>query len=240
MGVGAALSMAIWKERPVAASMRAGEDGEKRPRGRPQARPDAETRHLIAEAALREFLTRGYSAAGMDDVAKGAGVSKRTLYRLVPTKADLFRTVVADRMDQFLLAADADALGASDLPTALERIMTEVGLLAMSRETAAIQKLVIAESERFPDLAASFHTDAVMPIHGLLSGFLRTQCDRGLLDLQDPGSAAGMLRGMMVEPLRSVMMGWAPPPSSAEVAARARACVALFLNGCLGASVRSP
>ena len=212
-------------------------DAGPRQRGRPQARPDADTRHLIAETALREFVTRGYAGAVMDDVARGAGVSKRTLYRLVPTKADLFRTVVADRMDRFLSAAAADALGA--VPDVLERILTEIGLLAMSPEAMAIQNLVIAESERFPELAASFHACVIARVLDLLTGYLRAQVERGLLEINDFGLAASMLRGMMMEPQRAVAMGCAAPPTPAEIAARARACVALFLHGCRGSPGRA-
>ena len=184
-------------------------------------------------------MARGYAGAVMNDVARGAGVSKRTLYRLVPTKADLFRTVLADRVDRFLhIAADADALGA--LPGALERILTEMGLLAMSPEAVTIHKLVIAESDRFPELAASFHTGAIARTLDMLSGYLRAQAERGLLAVGEPALAGSLLHGMMLEPQRAVMMGRAPPPSPAEVAARARACVSLFLHGCGGLPARPP
>ena len=48
----------------------------------PSVRSDDETRHLIADAAQREFLAHGYVGACVDDIAKSAGVSKKTLYRL--------------------------------------------------------------------------------------------------------------------------------------------------------------
>ena len=102
----------------------------------------------------------------------------------------------------------------------------------MSPETVSMQKLVLAESERFPELAATFHASGIGRAHELLSDHLRAQRDRGLLALADPDMAAGMLRGMMVEPQRAMLMGQAPFPTAGEIAARARACVALFLNGC--------
>ena len=62
----------------------------KRCRGRPQIRSDEETRHLIVEAAAEEFHANGYAATGIADVAKRAGVSTKTLYRLIPTKAEQY------------------------------------------------------------------------------------------------------------------------------------------------------
>ena len=45
-------------------------------------------------AAHQEFLAKGYAGASMVAVAERAGVSTKTMYRLIPTKADLFRSVV--------------------------------------------------------------------------------------------------------------------------------------------------
>jgi AcrR family transcriptional regulator len=206
----------------------------RRLRGRPPTRSDEETRHLIAEAARHEFTTHGYAGACIDDVAKRAGVSKKTLYRLVPAKADLFKASVTDRIARFMLAVDEEMIASHEIGAALERLMVEFGNLTLSAETIAIQKLVVAESDRFPELAASFYADAILATQAVLERFLARQCAQGTLDLADPHAAAGMLRGMMImEPQRSVMIGHAPAPSAAEIAARARVCVAIFLRGCL-------
>jgi AcrR family transcriptional regulator len=206
----------------------------KRPRWRPPTRTDAETRHLIAEAARREFTAHGYAGACMDDVARGAGVSKKTLYRLIPAKADLFKISVTDRIARFMLAVDEELVATHDLATTLERLMTEFGILTLSEETIAIQKLVIAESDRFPELAASFYADAILATQAVLERFLARRCAEGAIDLDDPHAAAGMLRGMMtMEPQRAIMIGHAAVPTAAEIAARARVCVTVFLRGCL-------
>lgn len=56
-----------------------------RPRGRP---PEADPRAL-ADAALGLFERKGFDAVTMDEVARAARVSRRTLFRLFPSKADL-------------------------------------------------------------------------------------------------------------------------------------------------------
>ena len=140
---------------------------------------------------------------------------------------------MTDRIARFILAADEEMIAAHDVEAALERLMTEYGNLTLSAETIAIQKLVIAESDRFPELAASFYTDAILATQAVLERFLARQCARGSLDLDDPHAAAGMLRGMMImEPQRSTMIGRAPVLSAAEIAARAKVCVGIFLRGC--------
>jgi AcrR family transcriptional regulator len=160
-------------------------------------------------------------------------VSKKTLYRLVPAKADLFKASVTDRIARFLLAVDEEMIASHDVGAALEHLMVEFGNLTLSAETIAIQKLVIAESDRFPELAASFYADAILATQAVLERFLARQCAQGTLDLDDPHAAAGMLRGMMImEPQRAAMIGRAPVPGAGEIAARAKICVAIFLRGC--------
>ena len=206
----------------------------KRARGRPPVRSDADTRHLIADAAHAEFLARGFVGACVDDIAKSAGVSKKTLYRLIPTKAELFRASVTDRITRYMLATDEGSLGSHDVAAALGRLLTEFGNLTLSADTIAIQRLAIAEADRFPELAASFYADAIQVTQAALAKFLAKQCARGALELDDPYAAAGMLRGMMImEPQRSVMFGRGALLTPAEIADRARTCVRLFLGGCL-------
>ena len=75
---------------------------DRRCRGRPQLRPDDETRQIIYEAARHEFAASGYAATSMETVARRAGVSTKTLYRLIPNKAALFEGMVSDRLDRFV------------------------------------------------------------------------------------------------------------------------------------------
>lgn len=58
------------------------------PRTRPGRPTEADTRH-IAQVALRLFERNGFEAVTMEEVAKAASVSRRTLFRHFPSKADL-------------------------------------------------------------------------------------------------------------------------------------------------------
>jgi AcrR family transcriptional regulator len=204
-----------------------------RPRGRPQVRSDEATRHLIAEAARGVFIACGYSAANMDAVAKIAAVSKKTLYRLFPTKAELFRASIADRIDSFILALDDDRVAKLPPERALVRILTEYGRLALSEDTTAIQKRVLAESDRFPELAADFYRGAVIATQRVFVRLLERLCREGAIEIDDLNEAAGMLRGMMIfEPSRGAMFGQKALPGIAEIENRAARCAHLFLDGC--------
>ncbi|WP_336488363.1 TetR/AcrR family transcriptional regulator [Methylobacterium nigriterrae] len=205
----------------------------RRPRGRPQARSDQETLAVIAEAARHRFVETGYSNTPMEQVAKAAGVSTKTLYRLVPTKADLFKLTISERIGRFMLALDEGLLARLPFADALERLMTKYGELVLSAEVIAVQKLVLSESDRFPELAQEFQSGAIQAMQDVIARLLRRGCAEGIIALDEPRAAAGMLRGMMaLEPQRALMTGARRPPDPDEIAERARICVSLFLHGC--------
>lgn len=205
----------------------------RRARGRPQLRPDEETRRLVLEAARQEFHASGYAGASMAAVAQRAGVSTKTMYRLIPTKEALFRSVVSERISCFILKLDEGVLGALPIEEALARVLLAFGTLVLDGETIAIYRVVLSENDRFPEIAAAFYEVAIRRTTEAMEAWLRSQCERGRIALDDIPTATGMLRGMMIlEPQRAVMMGQQPAPDAAEIARRAKACARLFLDGC--------
>jgi len=205
----------------------------RRSRGRPQTRPHADTICLIVDAADQEFQSNGYAGTNIKAVADRAGVSTKTLYKLVPTKAELFDAVIRRRIGRFLLEVDDEVSEDLDPREALERILFAFGLLTLSPDTIAINRLVIAESERFPEVARAFYQSAIVPVNGVIEGWLTQQKDRGTLRIDDVHIASGMLRGMMImEPQRTAMMGQRAAPHRDEIALRAKQCAEVFYNGC--------
>ena len=63
------------------------------------------TRQAIADEAMRLFVTRGFDAVTVAEVAEAAGVSEKTVFNYFPTKEDLFFDEVPARQ-----AALADAI----------------------------------------------------------------------------------------------------------------------------------
>ena len=205
----------------------------KRCRGRPQVRSDEETRALILDAAGQEFQANGYEVTCIADVAERAGVSTKTLYRLIPTKADLFASVIADRIGRFVLEYDLTRLDSLDAAAALERMLTLFGTLTLEPRTIALTRLVLGESRAFPEVGAAFYEGAIMRTSQAMEDGLRRLCARGLIALDDPREAVSMLRGMMImEPQRAAMLGQQEPLHSEEIAVRAKRCAKLFLDGC--------
>lgn len=55
-------------------------------------------REAILSAALEVFITKGYQAATVNDIAQQAGLSVGAIYRYFPTKADLMLALVRERL----------------------------------------------------------------------------------------------------------------------------------------------
>src|SRR5262245_42668778 len=59
-----------------------------------RAGKSAERRAAIVEAAMDEFVARGFAATRLDDVAKRAGVAKGTLYLYFKDKESMFEELI--------------------------------------------------------------------------------------------------------------------------------------------------
>ena len=214
---------------------------ERRCRGRPQLRPDDETRQIIYEAARHEFAAGGYASTGMEAVARRAGVSTKTLYRLIPNKAALFEGMVSDRLDTFVSKVNLHAADHSDIEEALSAALMACADLALDTEVIAIQRMILQEAGKFPEVAGMFYANAIRRTNIALADWLRTQQKRGLIALEDVEEAAGMLLGMVASaPRRAAMFGGVPLPSRPEIEARVSTCTALFLRGCLVQAATKP
>ena len=83
---------------------------EVRPRG---ARlPRSARRTQLLGAAREVFVAQGYHAAGMDEIAERAGVSKPVLYQHFPSKRDLYLALLEQHTDE-LVAATRQALAST-------------------------------------------------------------------------------------------------------------------------------
>jgi AcrR family transcriptional regulator len=206
----------------------------RRGRGRPRLRSDEESRSIIFEAARQEFATSGYAGSNMECVARRAGISTKTLYRLIPNKAAMFEAMVTDRLDQFVAKIRLRPCQGAEIEPALQEALLVCAELVLNSDVVALQRMVLAESENFPEIAQTFYAKAMRRTVATLANWLRVEKERGLIAVEDPEIAAGILLGMLAfEPHRAAMFGRKPLPGRKELEKRIQICTDLFLHGAL-------
>ncbi len=191
---------------------------------------EADRVRLLREAAEAVFLRDGYTAAHMDDVAQLAGMSKRTLYQLFPSKAALFEAVMQDGLCP--IAMDTALESEPDLAAALGGMLVALTRHLFEPRQVAIFRIVIAEVNRAPELADAFHQAGPGKGANALERRLAAEMAEGRLCLTDPREAARMLFGMAIGASHMfLLLGLQGPPTEAEMHRRAAEAVRVFLSG---------
>ena len=132
----------------------------------------------IARAALELFVTRGFAATKLEDVAKAASVSKGLPYLYFKNKEELFKAVITEAIGGPLAEA-ADMIGRFEGTS--EDLLRELvtGFRAFEESPAGgVIKLILAEAGNFPDVARFFCTHFDMRGRELFAHALRRGVQR--------------------------------------------------------------
>jgi AcrR family transcriptional regulator len=115
------------------------------------------SREQLLDAAATVFAERGYQGASVEAIAGAAGVTKGALYWNFDSKADLFFSLLEERVDQRLrvLAAAADAIAGEETVTPL--VSREISSLAdEERQLHLLTHEYWALAARDPELGKRF------------------------------------------------------------------------------------
>ena len=82
-----------------------------------------ENRQLLLNCSLEAFALNGYEAAGVQDIAKAAGITKPTLYHYFGSKAGLLTTLFSEQLKPFLTTLETTAVYRKDIAGALQEIV---------------------------------------------------------------------------------------------------------------------
>jgi len=116
----------------------------------------------IVQAGLAEFAEHGFERARLDRIAKRAGIAKGTIYLYFPSKEALFMAAIEEYILQTMAENDAviDSFDGATEDLVRMVLKTTYGNI-LRAETRAVMRIVIAESERIPEIAKQFHDMAV-------------------------------------------------------------------------------
>ena len=128
-----------------------------------ERRKEARPRELL-DAALALFVEKGFTATRSEEVAARAGVSKGTLFLYFQSKEDLFKAVIRENIGSLFPTwnEELDTFEGSStdmVKYAMNAWWERVGNTAAS----GIAKLVMSEAQNFPEVAAFYQADVVVP-----------------------------------------------------------------------------
>jgi AcrR family transcriptional regulator len=121
----------------------------------------AERRQAIIDAALDEFVTRGFAATRLDDVAKRAGVAKGTIYLHFKDKEALFQELIRTALVPLIGRLAAPPPAGSSVRAALEGFAQTFAQEVVSTRRGDILRLIVAEGTRFPSVADFYYREVV-------------------------------------------------------------------------------
>ncbi len=126
---------------------------EQRKSGRPGPEDAQKIPRRIHDAAISLFEEVGYENATMDQIARRAHVSKRTLYARYSTKENLFLSIVEGIDTAKLAQLQAVEIDASGLQQRLESLARKLTVLLVEARFIAFERIAVAQMHRFPELA---------------------------------------------------------------------------------------
>ena len=152
--------------------------------------PDSTKRRQIVDGAREVFLSHGFDAASMGEIARASGVSKGTLYVYFESKQCLFETIVREEF-----SAQAQVVFSLDpVDHDVEAVLTRLGrgylnFLCQPRAISVL-RTVISISERMPEIGKKFYETG--PAMGIttLRRYMESQVVAGTLVIEDCEVAA--------------------------------------------------
>ncbi len=186
----------------------------------------------LLDAATKFFMEKGFNATSMGEIAKQAHASTETFYRHFPTKEELFQRVLLRRADLIKVELSAVLLP-QDPP---EKALTSFGELVLKRlldpDSLSLQRVLMMEKGRFPEIASSFHAHGPARVHAALAGYLKAQIGNGRLRKMNTDVGARQFFDLVVpEFMFGVNIRSTPAPTSAEMRQRVKEAIDCFLHG---------
>jgi AcrR family transcriptional regulator len=150
----------------------------------------------ILEGARQVFLSRGFDAASMNDIARAAGVSKGTIYFHFESKETLFEALIREERQQ--LAEQVCKLDQEnpDVAGVLFEWGRSILTLILSANHIAQLRMVMAVAPKFPRLGQAFYEAGPKCGIEMLAAYFAKQSAAGKLNVPDPRQAAYHFMGL--------------------------------------------
>jgi len=184
----------------------------------------------VLEGARKVFMRDGFEGASVDDIVREAGVSKATLYSYFPDKRLLFLEVAKVECQAQSEMAVAQVEASGDLREGLTKAATRMSRFFLSDVGMQVYRIVVGESQRFPELGREFYEAGPAHVHNILKSFLQKGVDEGKLKIDDIDLATDQFPELCKAGLHLQMaIGLRDKPTDAEIDRVVAGAVDVFL-----------
>ena len=179
---------------------------------------DSAKRRQILDGAREVFLSQGFDAASMGEIARKARVSKGTLYVYFDSKENLFEAIaheVCGAQAETVFSLDPEDHDVKAVLTRLGRGF--VGFLCRPGAMSPL-RTVIAISDRMPEIGKKFYETG--PAEGVtkLRQYLESQAAEGILAIDDcEVAAAQFLDSCVATILKPLLFNASDPPTDERI-----------------------
>ena len=147
----------------------------------------AERRAAIVQAAMDEFIARGFAATRLDDIAKRAGVAKGTIYLHFKDKESMFEELIRTAIVPLVGRMSGPPPATGSIRDMIEAVATSFIREIVSTPRADIVRLIIAEGPRFPAIADFYYREVISRGLGGMRALIELAIARG--EIRQPALA---------------------------------------------------
>jgi len=153
-------------------------------------------RRKILDIAGELFIGQGFGAVSMSQISATLGGSKSTLYSHFKSKEDLFEAYVIEAgRERFAMLSEIDPTGGAAQTVLADFGRAYLGLL-LSPGVLAVNRLVIAETTRFPALGHIFYENGPRQTIDRIVMVMEVLDARGLIEASDIRLAAQVFKAL--------------------------------------------
>ena len=195
---------------------------------RPRMRLSGLRAQQLIDAAMDEFLSKGFRRGSIENIARATGVGKATIYRHFTDKNGMFQAAVEAEIER-LATTPYDFPGQAG---SAENVLRDFALRSLElycrERSLTLHRMIIEAGHVFPALARAVHdrlTEWSLPE---LKAYLAGQAGEGALEIDDIDWAAHQFVNLATHGILFLMT---PPPDETARQALVDEAVALFLGG---------
>jgi AcrR family transcriptional regulator len=188
-----------------------------------------DARARIFSAAEAAFTADGFHVATMDNIARRAGCSKKTIYKFFSSKEDLFFGLI-EQSREMVHKVQIDR--SKETEAALVEFLEESSRIMLSRNAISRRRMIMAEYTHSPALLAAAERRGTGTARLALASYLGELERSGRYEIGDPREAAHMLIGMALGAFHQrLLLGVTSSLSPEVIRERIVKAVRIYLRG---------